>query len=277
MARPTPLYGKDVNQPVALAAWMVLASGAGATNAIAFLACARFVTHVTGVATVIGTDAADLEHALDYSLVLAAFIGGAFTSEFVLGSGPIRKGIGRALWIVASVLALVAVLGMLGGFDAFGSQFDDPRTFLFLGALAFAMGLQNGAVATATGGRVRTTHMTGPATDLGVGLARMLSPSHKERYAARQLVALRGIKLSGFIAGAGLGALLVSRGGGYLALLFPAALCFGIGLLIAHAPTPIGGSKKIRPVEKIPTSQSLRSRTETCAHAQSSNTISSAP
>lgn len=254
MARPSPLYGKDVNQPLALAAWMALASGAGATNVIAFLACARFVTHVTGIATTIGADAADLEHAIDYSLVLAAFVGGAFTSEFVLGSGPIRKGIARALWIVASVLGLVAVLGMLGGFDAFGSRFEDPRTFLFLGALAFAMGLQNGAIATATGGRVRTTHMTGPATDLGVGLARMLSPSRKERYAARQLVTLRSIKLSGYIVGAALGALLVSRGGGYLALLFPAAICSAIGVLMARAPTPLSGSNKIQVREKIPTS-----------------------
>lgn len=239
---------------------MALAAGAGATNVIAFLACSRYVTHVTGIATTIGLDASDLEHAIDYSLVLCAFIGGAFSSEYVLGSGPIRKGMARALWIVGAILALTALCGRLGGFDAFGAGLEDPRTFFFLGALAYAMGLQNGAIATATGGRVRTTHMTGPATDLGVGLARMRSASKKERYAARQLVTLRAIKLSGFIVGAAIGAL--ATRGNYLALLLPASICFMVGAFLQHSPTPMGGSNPIRPMDTPRPSQHLRSSTD---------------
>lgn len=249
MARPSPLYGKDVNAKRALLLWMALCVAAGATNVIAFIACNRFVTHVTGIATTIGLDAADFEHAIDYSLVLLSFIAGACASEFVLGTGPIRRGMSRALLCVAAILGSVAVAGRLDAFDAFTQGVEDPRTFVFLGALAFAMGLQNGSIATATGGRVRTTHMTGPATDLGVALARLTSHSRKERVNASQLVRLRTIKLSGFILGAALGA--VAARFEYLALLLPATICALVAVVLARfTPVPTRtGSKAPRKVD----------------------------
>lgn len=247
MARPSPLYGKDVNAPRALLLWMALSAAAGATNVIAFIACSRFVTHVTGIATTIGLDAADFEHAIDYSLVLLSFIAGACASEFLLGSGPIRKGMGRSLLCVAGILASIALAGRLDAFDAFSQGLEDPRTFVFLGALAFAMGLQNGSIATATGGRVRTTHMTGPATDLGVALARLTSNSKKERVAATQLARLRAIKIAGFILGAALGA--VAARFEYLALLLPAAICALVGLVLARATPIASGSKAPRKMD----------------------------
>ena len=44
---------------------------------------------------------------------------------------------------------------------------------MLLSILSFAMGLQNAAVATSTGLLVRTTHLTGPATDLGIHLVEL--------------------------------------------------------------------------------------------------------
>ncbi|RYZ63530.1 MAG: DUF1275 domain-containing protein, partial [Proteobacteria bacterium] len=166
------------------------------------------------------------------------FIGGACASEFVLGGGPIRRGMCRVLLCVAAILASIALAGHLDAFDAFSEGVEDPRTFVFLGALAFAMGLQNGAISSATGGRVRTTHMTGPATDLGVALARLMSASRKERVSAYQLARLRVIKLTGFITGAGLGA--VAARYEYLGLLLPAAICALVGLVLRRTPTPMG-------------------------------------
>lgn len=257
MARLSPLYGKDVHRPRALALWVALAAAAGATNVIAFIACSRFVTHVTGIATTIGLDAADWEHAIDYSLVLLAFLAGAAASERVLGKGPIRQGMTRALLLVAGILGAIAAAGRLGAFDAFGQGIEDPRTFVFLGALAFAMGLQNASISTATGGRVRTTHMTGPATDLGVALARLLSRSRKTRVEASQLARLRALKLFGFIGGAALGTL-ASRAD-YLALLLPAALCALVAVILAGtaSPQPVPNKKGGAGHSGAPASQPL--------------------
>ena len=50
----------------------------------------------------------------------------------------------------------------------------DVFSIFLLSLLAFAMGLQNAAVASTTGLAVRTTHLTGPATDLGIEAKHML-------------------------------------------------------------------------------------------------------
>lgn len=231
-ARSQHLSRREVHRRGALLLWAALAAAAGATNVLAFLACARFVTHVTGIATNIGLDAADLEHAIDYSLVLLAFVAGAGASELVLGSDSIRAGMTRALLLVAGIFASVATAGAHGAFDPFGHGVEDARTFVFLGALAFAMGLQNAAIATATSGQVRTTHMTGAATDLGVALARLRSGNRKRRVAAHRQARSRGATLGGFVAGAALGAAVAPAG--YLALCVPVAICTAAAFILRN-------------------------------------------
>ena len=75
------------------------------------------------------------------------------------------------LVIVAMILTGIAVAGHAGAFGRFGGiHAAEPPPVALLSLLAFAMGLQNAAVASATGMAVRTTHLTGPATDLGIHL-----------------------------------------------------------------------------------------------------------
>jgi len=73
-----------------------------------------------------------------------------------------------------------------------------------LSILTFVMGLQNAAVASTTGLAVRTTHLTGPMTDLGIHLATSLLATGAERKAALRGAALRGGKVIAFMVGAGL-------------------------------------------------------------------------
>jgi uncharacterized membrane protein YoaK (UPF0700 family) len=84
------------------------------------------------------------------------------------------------------------------------------------------MGLQNAAVASTTGLAVRTTHLTGPATDLGIHLGAVWLSTGDERRAALRGAALRGGKVLAFMAGAVLAVPLV-RACGFLALVAPAA------------------------------------------------------
>jgi uncharacterized membrane protein YoaK (UPF0700 family) len=195
-----------------LPSWALLAFAAGAVNAGALLACERFVSHVTGTVTRIGVDSAGIL-ALDYALVLAAFISGAMSAILLArrSGDATRPAYWVPLTIVAAVLVGVAAAGSAGSLGAFGGTVETKRDFAMLAVLGFAMGMQNAAVGASTAMAVRTTHMTGPATDLGVAFAMLLSGTPSERAAARSSVLLRGTKLLAFIVGGAAMALLCPR------------------------------------------------------------------
>ena len=63
---------------------LLLSMSAGAVNAGAFLACQRFVSHVTGTVTLIGLDFGRWPLLGEYMLVLLCFLVGAMTAVFLL-------------------------------------------------------------------------------------------------------------------------------------------------------------------------------------------------
>lgn len=207
--------------------WLLLAFAAGGVNAGALLACQRFVSHVTGTATRIGVDAAGpWALALDYLLVLVCFIVGAMASVAAL-EGRHRRGkaplFHLPLVAVATIVTAVAAAGHAGAFGAFGTSVETAGDFVLLALLSFAMGLQNATVATTTGLAVRTTHMTGPATDLGVHLATAAYVDGEARRTALRGAALRAGKLAAFVSG-GAAMVPLARATGYAAFLLPAAV-----------------------------------------------------
>lgn len=206
--------------------WMMLAFASGCVNAAAVLACERYVTHVTGTVTRIGMEVAHLNVLFDFAMVLVAFIAGAMLSGFLI-NGRVHRDREPLHWaplvIVAVVTAGCAVAGQLGWFGSFGGQPDEPRDFVFLGLLSFASGLQNAAVATSTGLLVRTTHLTGPATDLGIHLVELALTRPELRRSSFNHALLRGGKIVAFAIGAGAGVVLARRLG-FLAFLVPATI-----------------------------------------------------
>lgn len=206
--------------------WLLLAGAAGAVNGVAFLMCEQYVTHVTGTVTRAGLEWPTVGLAAEYAVVFVSFVAGAAASVVHIQRRA-RKG-KRPRWAtpLVWVAAILAGVGVAGEWDAFGRfggvHAADPPPVLLLSLLAFAMGLQNAAVATTTGLAIRTTHLTGPSTDLGVHLGVMWVASGDERRAAARGAALRGGKVLAFLAGAAL-ALPLARAAGFLALLAPAA------------------------------------------------------
>lgn len=189
-----------------LPSWLLLAGAAGMVNAIAFLATQRFVTHVTGTATRLGMALASFWLAVDFAVVLVFFVLGAMLASVMI---DVRAERGKKPWyaaplfLTALLVLAVALAGRAGVFGPFGGSVDQPADFGLLSVLSFAMGLQNGAVATSTGLVVRTTHLTGPATDLGLGLAELLFVKKSERRSlVKRNVALRASKILSFVAGA---------------------------------------------------------------------------
>ena len=207
--------------------WFALACAAGMVNGFAFLTCEQFVSHVTGTATRIGLEWHHIGLAAEYATILVCFVAGAVASVIWIQGRAYRGR--RPRWAsplisVSLILVGVAIAGHSGLLGRFGGQVAaDPPPVMLLSVLAFAMGLQNAAVASTTGLAVRTTHLTGPATDLGIHLGAAYFASGDERKAAFKGAALRGGKMLAFILGGCLSVPL-SNGFGYLALLAPAAL-----------------------------------------------------
>jgi uncharacterized membrane protein YoaK (UPF0700 family) len=123
---------------------------------------------------------------------------------------------------VIALLLVVALLGRLGVLGPFGGAVEEPADFALLAILGFAMGMQNATVATSTGMMIRTTHLTGPATDLGVHLAMSCLTAGEPRRAAMRGAALRAGKIVSFLIGAGLMVPTVAALG-WLAFLLPSA------------------------------------------------------
>lgn len=158
--------------------WLLMAFLAGHVNAGGFMACARFVTHVTGFATLFGVEAADGRWfaALGMLSVPAYFLVGCMVAAYLTEVQVVRgrrPRFGLVMTFVSALLALVAVMGHFGLFSDFGT-FVLERDYVFLVILSSASGLQNAAISVATRGVLRATHLTGITTDLGIGIMRAL-------------------------------------------------------------------------------------------------------
>jgi uncharacterized membrane protein YoaK (UPF0700 family) len=195
--------------------WWILAFQAGAINVGGFMACHRFVTHTTGFATFFGVEAAEGQwiEALGMLTVPMFFLIGAMISAFFIdrphsdGSKPHWN---IVLFLIATIMAGIVALGTAGEFGVFGEPLTLARDYLLLTMLCLASGLQNAAITSASGAVVRTTHLTGITTDLGIGIVRVLTHSqvHQRREMEIRANWLRAGIIGGFVLGSFIGALL---------------------------------------------------------------------
>nr|WP_298151182.1 YoaK family protein [uncultured Pseudoxanthomonas sp.] len=196
---------------------VALACVAGMVNVIGYLGFEhQAVSHLTGTTSLLGAAIAqgDLRAIVHLWGMLIAFCAGAMLSGLVIQDQTLK--LGRRYGVA---LALEAVL-LLVAIPLFKQQ-------QIWGALlaAMACGLQNAMVTTYSGAAVRTTHLSGMFTDLGIGLGHLLRGMPLP---VRRLT-LSGLIISGFLGGGVLGAWFY-RHWGYDALLAPALLTGSTGI-----------------------------------------------
>lgn len=151
----------------------ILAFVAGATNAGGFLAVRRYTSHMTGIISAIADDLATggLGLALAGFASLLAFVAGAACTALLINWGR-RRQLHGAYALALMVEALLLLLfGLLGANLASFAHMVVPATVLLL---CFIMGLQNAIITKISQAEIRTTHMTGVVTDLGIELGRLL-------------------------------------------------------------------------------------------------------
>lgn len=167
--------------------WNTLAFQAGSLNVGGFLACHKFVSHVTGFSTLFGASLAQnqLGEALGFLTVPLFFLLGSMISGFFIDS-ELQKNRAPRFDYVFSLLtlftALILALGASHVFGKFGMSVEMEKDYYLLALLCLTCGLQNATVTSAYGAVVRTTHLTGLTTDLGVGLVRIfkVGPQRQE-------------------------------------------------------------------------------------------------
>lgn len=227
--------------PRVLFHWFLLSFIAGNINAGGFLACGRFITHVTGFATLAGVDFANdrVGAGIGMLAVPIFFLFGVMVSAYCIDR---RLNSGRrplyplVMGFVAACLFFVTLRGHLNLFGGFGEMVHLRKEILFMAILSVASGLMNAAVTTSSGAFVRITHLTGITTDLGIGVMRMLAMDAKHPdYRTEKLANFyRAGNFFFFAIGSYVGAVLFIRVD-YLGFLLPGALALYCMWLAAGA------------------------------------------
>ena len=160
--------------------WMTLAFQGGLLNIGGLLACQSFVSHVTGFATLFGLELnqGDFTAASAMLAVPLFFLIGAMISGFLIDL-RIKLHKKPGYYIVFGVMFLLLLLVVIGGFNGLFGEFGEPlqtkRDYTLLALLCLVCGVQNGLITVVSKSVVRTTHLTGITTDLGIGLVRVLN------------------------------------------------------------------------------------------------------
>jgi uncharacterized membrane protein YoaK (UPF0700 family) len=208
-----------------LATWVwvgasALALVAGMVNVVGYLGFEhQAITHLTGTTTLLGAALAggDLRAAWQLAAMLLAFVGGAALSGLLVQDSVLSLGrrYGVALAIEAVLLAVAVPLFTRGSFAG-------PVL------AAVAIGLQNAMATTYSGAIIRTSHVSGMFTDLGITLGHAL----RGLPVARRRLWLCLVIITSFLAGGVLGALAFALLE-YRALYIPAVLTGTTGLSYA--------------------------------------------
>lgn len=150
-----------------------LALVAGAVNAGGFFAVGQYTSHMSGIVSALADNAVTGEFALIAAGLgaLASFLLGAATSALLINWGRGREAHSRyALPLLLEALLLPG-FGWLGSHNSAWRLEGIPAT---VALLCFIMGLQNAIITKISRAEIRTTHVTGLVTDIGIELGRMV-------------------------------------------------------------------------------------------------------
>jgi uncharacterized membrane protein YoaK (UPF0700 family) len=194
-----------------------LAANAGFLNTIALGFFQTPVSHMTGAVSHLGINAANGEwQRTAASLgIIVGFVAGAAVAGMTVGPWKLIPGrtYGVALMMEGGLLATAALM-----------MFYSP--LLSLPMVSMACGLQNAMTSSYCGLAIRTTHVTGIVTDIGVMVGHWLRYRQIDRWKLRFLVTVFGFfGLGGFM-----GAMADSRFG-TISLAVPAFLCTVAGAI----------------------------------------------
>ena len=227
LVREGALRSEALNRQLAWA----MAFVAGAVNAGGFLAVGHYTSHMTGVASTMADMVAlgDLETAMAALTMIVSFMAGAFLCTTLISLGQRRRMRSRYALTLVLEAGLLLAFGLMGTRLETEVRFTLPATVMLL---CFIMGMHNAVTSIISGAAVRTTHMTGTVTDIGIELSRLVyvnrhhRPGRERIMANRQKLVLLLLLLVAFIVGGVTGALAFKHVGYKATIPLAVFLCF---------------------------------------------------
>ena len=198
---------------------------AGTVNVAGFLSIQKLTTNVTGHFAFFVDEVFKLDfwQGFVYFLYIFFFFSGSFFSSFLVEY--IAKRNSNYTYIIPTAIEGIILLSVA----IFGSQLILTNPNLIGFTLLFAMGLQNSLVTKISNATVRTTHLTGLFTDLGIELSQLFF--YREASAREKLftsIKLRLTIISFFFAGGIVGGIFYSKIGLHVLLFGVFALIWGL-------------------------------------------------
>ncbi|WER47913.1 DUF1275 domain-containing transporter [Cupriavidus sp. WKF15] len=232
------LTGKERNPGINRQLACYLAFVAGATNAGGFLAVQQYTSHMSGIVSAMADNLAlgSFWLMLDGLGALLSFLAGAACSAVLINWARRERLHSEYALPLMLEAALLVCFGLLGGNLEHHEWLFVPATVM---VLCFIMGLQNAMVTKLSNAEIRTTHVTGMVTDIGIELGKLFYCNLSRADPGKPLVLANRHKLrvlitlvALFFAGGVIGAL------GFKHVGFSATLALA-ALLVALAAVPV--------------------------------------
>src|SRR5690554_5871526 len=177
---------------------------AGIVNVFGLIELGTFTTNITGHIGEFTVSLELLKWTTVYKITLwiASFGLGSFTSSLIVNYFEYKKP------KLSYSLPIIIEIGLL--FWCFSISSLPNQEYKQTLILLFAMGVQNGIISVVSGKVVRTTHLTGMVTDVGIGFGRLLLKKGNLVFLKRSLIIYLSV-ITMFILGGFLSALFVPR------------------------------------------------------------------
>lgn len=187
---------------------IVLSFVAGIVNITGYLAFKQLTTNVTGHFALFIYDVADFNFwkGTIYFLYIFSFLFGSFLSSFLIEKYRENKQLNVFLLPTIIECMVLISIGIVSNFI----EIKYPN--LIVCCLLFAMGLQNSFVTKISNAIVRTTHLTGLFTDLGIDISQLFFlKKDLERQKIKANIKLRIYIISFFFTGGLVGWIFYSK------------------------------------------------------------------
>jgi len=206
----------------------ILSFVAGIVNVTGFLAFKQLTTNVTGHFALFINDVANFQFwtGTIYFLYIFSYLFGSFSSSFLIEKYRTNKKLN--VYVLPTIIESLILLSI--GIVSNLINITLPAVIVCL--LLFAMGLQNSFVTKISNAVVRTTHLTGLITDLGIDISHLFFPKlHPQRDKIKANIKLRVFIILFFFAGGLISGFLYSELNLKLNTLILAALILVVSLL----------------------------------------------
>jgi uncharacterized membrane protein YoaK (UPF0700 family) len=152
---------------------VILTLVAGALNAGGFLAIGQYTSHMTGMVSIFADQMVlrNFELATIAAISWLSFISGAATTALVVNY--LRRANVSNVYAVPLLIEATLIL-VFGAFGGTLQKHEFVDVSLAAITLCFTMGLQNALITKISRAEIRTTHVTGLTTDMGIEIGKLL-------------------------------------------------------------------------------------------------------